>query len=215
MNIHVQDLLPRLVSELGYTDKEAKMVVGDLQASSPEVQAAFEKWWETEILDEDLEIQGYTLKRLMNEYALKPIGALLTLDWLIREPVEALEALSEGYDTIPSTPNSISRSKSRNGLSGKSTSQVKFPNRSKRKQKSSSQKSQRGGIAVREKYGAQFYSTIGKKGGEALKAKRGLQFYADIGKKGGKATNRLRSSKSYHKLHQKRGEHSRAAFEDK
>ncbi|MEO7002764.1 MAG: hypothetical protein ABI068_13200, partial [Ktedonobacterales bacterium] len=39
----------------------------------------------------------------------------------------------------------------------------------------------RGGKAVAEKYGREFYSTIGAKGGRAAKEQLGLDFYASIG----------------------------------
>lgn len=100
MNMKRQELIARLVSEFGYTDKEAPLVADDLLACSPVVQVAFERWWRGGELDKVLKVQGYTLQRLMDEYALKPIGALLTMDWLIRDPGEALAALAEGYDTI-------------------------------------------------------------------------------------------------------------------
>ena len=52
-----------------------------------------------------------------------------------------------------------------------------------------SQKAKRGGHAVREKYGSEFYSKIGKlggkKGGESTKRRQGSEFYSRIGKKGG------------------------------
>ena len=44
---------------------------------------------------------------------------------------------------------------------------------------------QRGGEAVKKKYGAQFYREIGKKGGETVKRERGSDFYAEIGRRGG------------------------------
>jgi uncharacterized protein len=54
-----------------------------------------------------------------------------------------------------------------------------------------------GGEAVKQKYGAKFYSQIGKKGGEAVKQEKGPEFYAQIGKKGGEATKRSHGSKFY------------------
>jgi hypothetical protein len=104
MSIQAQYLIPRLVSEFGYADKEAEEVASDLQACTPWVQAAFKKWWQGEGLDASLEIQGYTLQRLIDEYSLKPIGAFLTMDWLTREPSEAMAALAEGYDLVGPEP---------------------------------------------------------------------------------------------------------------
>ena len=54
-----------------------------------------------------------------------------------------------------------------------------------------SEAAKRGGQAVHERYGREFYSRIGKKGGETVKATRGSDFYAEIGERGGQATKQL------------------------
>jgi hypothetical protein len=74
--------------------------VNSLLVSAPIIQKAFEQWWYDGTLDAELELHGYTLKRLLDDYAFNPINALLTLDWLLREPEMALAALDEGYDDI-------------------------------------------------------------------------------------------------------------------
>lgn len=44
----------------------------------------------------DLCIENYTCKGLMQEFGLSLTGALLTLDWLLREPEEAKQAIKDG-----------------------------------------------------------------------------------------------------------------------
>ncbi len=100
MNIQPDEIIPRLISEFGYTEKNAERIALNLQECTPVVQEAFEKWWRGEGLDTHLEVKGYTLKRLIEEQGLRPIAAFLDLDWLIREPEKALKALSRGYDII-------------------------------------------------------------------------------------------------------------------
>ncbi len=100
MNIQPDEIIPRLVAEFGYSEKNATRVALNLQACTPVVQEAFEKWWRGEGLDPRLEVKGYTLKRLVEEYGFGPIAAFLDMDWLIREPEKAAQALSEGYDVI-------------------------------------------------------------------------------------------------------------------
>ncbi len=99
MNIQLHEIIQRLVAEFGYTDKNAEKVAQNLLACTPVIQEAFEKWWRGGELD-PLEVKGYTLKRLIQEYNFGPIAAFLDMDWLIREPEKASQALSEGYDTI-------------------------------------------------------------------------------------------------------------------
>jgi len=100
MDIQSHEIIPRLVSEFGYTEVNAKEVTLNLLACTPVIQEAFEKWWRGEGLDPQLAVKGYTLKRLIEEYGFGPIAAFLDMDWLIREPEKASQALSEGYDII-------------------------------------------------------------------------------------------------------------------
>ena len=51
----------------------------------------------------------------------------------------------------------------------------------------SSDAGRKGGSAVRDKYGEDYYRMIGKKGGTRLKEKRGSEYYRDIARKGGTA----------------------------
>ena len=46
------------------------------------------------------EENGFTVKKLIDEYGMNPIGAFLTLDWIIKKPKEALKALAHGFDEI-------------------------------------------------------------------------------------------------------------------
>ena len=95
----VQLLIPLLVSKHGYPEHGAKLIAEKLATSSPDIQAAFLEWWNTGELRAP-EYEGYTAQRLMEEHHMKPIAALLTLDWLRREPENALKSLSKGHDSI-------------------------------------------------------------------------------------------------------------------
>ena len=50
---------------------------------------------------------------------------------------------------------------------------------------------EKGGGAVKERYGSEFYSEIGKRGGETVKQERGAEYYSTIGRKGGEARNTI------------------------
>ena len=52
---------------------------------------------------------------------------------------------------------------------------------------STTEADRKGGSAVRNKYGEDYYRRIGKKGGTVLKEKRGTEYYRTIAKKGGNA----------------------------
>jgi hypothetical protein len=94
-----QSLILRLVSEFGYPQAGAQLVAGKLASCSPELQAAFLEWWNTGHFSE-IQVEGYTVQRLMTEHHMKPIAAFLTLDWLRREPQKALASLKKGHDKV-------------------------------------------------------------------------------------------------------------------
>ena len=95
-----KDLIPRLRKEFDYPPTGAQMVAADLRACGPAIRAAFWQWWNAGALDADLEVEGYTLKRLAEEHGMTPIAAFLTLDWLVKEPEAALASLARGHDRI-------------------------------------------------------------------------------------------------------------------
>ena len=64
----------------------------------------------------------------------------------------------------------------------------------------------KGGEAVKEKYGPEFYSRIGKKGGEAVAEERGREFYAEIGRKGGESVKSRRGPEFYSEIGRKGGQ---------
>ena len=92
-------LLPRLNGEFGYPEGGARLVAEKLLACAPQIKRAFSLWWETGNLT-DLQIEGYSVKRLIDEHSMNPIAAFLTLDWLSREPEKARASLARGHDRI-------------------------------------------------------------------------------------------------------------------
>ena len=96
----VADLLPRLTSEFGYKPSVAVQVAERLACADPRIRGAFWQWWETGEIDNTLEIEGYTIERLMTERKLKPVAAFSTLAWLRSEPQQALSTLRRGFDRV-------------------------------------------------------------------------------------------------------------------
>ncbi|MFH1451444.1 MAG: hypothetical protein ABIF89_02440 [bacterium] len=59
----------------------------------------FEKFLKNGELPE-AEIKGWSIKRLIEERGMDPVGAFIMYDWLMRDSRQAVEALAEGYDII-------------------------------------------------------------------------------------------------------------------
>ncbi len=72
------------------------------------------------------------------------------------------------------------------------------------------EEARRGGRAVREKYGAEFFARIGKKGGDTVRRQHGSEFYTEIGRKGGETTKKRRGSAFYATIGKKGGQSNHA-----
>src|SRR5215469_8692824 len=76
---------------------------------------------------------------------------------------------------------------------------------------------QKGGEAVKKRYGSEFYEQIGRKGGLATKEAHGHEFYEQIGKKGGKkggeATRDRYGPNFYERIGQKGGQRVKELIE--
>lgn len=93
------ELVHFLIMQADYKPHVAEITADDLLAAQPPIQQAFETWQDTGVLPE-LEIESYTAQRLIEEYHFHPVAALLTLDWLMTDPQEALTALKYGFDSV-------------------------------------------------------------------------------------------------------------------
>jgi hypothetical protein len=90
----------RLISHWGYSPAGAQSVWATLAEANAEIARAFRDWRSEGVLDDRLEVQSYTLRRLTNELQILQPGAFATLVWLCAEPVRALETLQRGHDRV-------------------------------------------------------------------------------------------------------------------
>lgn len=66
-----------------------------IEQFSPIIKDSFQKWAKTG-KSSDTAIEGYCFDDLVKKYGMKPVGAFITLDWLIREPEKAKASLAKG-----------------------------------------------------------------------------------------------------------------------
>lgn len=83
-------------NRLGCSEKEAEQITNDLQSISSELKEALNRWIDNEEIDDTVVIQEYTIRKLMADYDMSFTGALLTIDWLLKDPEEAKKALAYG-----------------------------------------------------------------------------------------------------------------------
>jgi hypothetical protein len=95
-----EDMVPRLVDELGYSPHVAQLVARRLSSAElpRPVRLAFDRWWQTGEIDAGLEAEGFTVSALMERFGLNPVGAFSTMAGLLQEPARTLETLQRGID---------------------------------------------------------------------------------------------------------------------
>lgn len=85
----------RILKEESYPDFMLEKTADKIVAFAPAVAVAFEELCLVGTSPQ-ITVEGYTYERLVDEFNMKPMGALITLDWLIREPENAKNALIKG-----------------------------------------------------------------------------------------------------------------------
>lgn len=89
-----EKIIAVLVSK-GYPEKQAKMTAIDLLQIDASLQALLVQWIENGV-ETDVEAEGFSLVWLMKQYKMMYPAALLTIDWLIKEPEIAVNAVRKG-----------------------------------------------------------------------------------------------------------------------
>lgn len=87
--------IKEVLLERGYTDKQTNAVINDLLAIDESLKEGFSLWIESE-KETDYTIKGITLSDLKKKFGMTYPAALLTMDWVIKEPEKAIESINRG-----------------------------------------------------------------------------------------------------------------------
>lgn len=79
--------------ERGYNAYSAQLVAEDLSKLSEPLSEHLINWLDDESYSKDFVANGYSMSWLQSERQMNYPAALLTMDWLIREPEKAIESL--------------------------------------------------------------------------------------------------------------------------
>lgn len=85
-----------ILMQRGYTQRNASLVAEEMVNIAPQLQQYLEAWLMDKSYNENYEVGKYSLKRLQEERRMNYPAALLTMDWLIKEPEAALRSLNRG-----------------------------------------------------------------------------------------------------------------------
>lgn len=89
-----KDIIRKLTANK-YTKKQAPLVAEELSHLDARLDALLKAWVEDD-KEADFEAEGYSIRDFTGKYKMTYPAALLTIDWLIKEPAMAKEAISHG-----------------------------------------------------------------------------------------------------------------------
>ena len=90
----MKDRLYHTLIERGYQEKSAKLVLDDLLHLSEPLAELLNKWLDDENTQSDYVVDVFSISKLQQERGMKYPAALLTMDWLIKEPKDAKRSLN-------------------------------------------------------------------------------------------------------------------------
>ena len=79
--------------ERGYDENSARLVATELTMLHDPLDVYLEKWVQNKSDIMNYDANGYSVKQLMEERGMTYPAALLTMDWLIKEPDAAVASL--------------------------------------------------------------------------------------------------------------------------
>ena len=90
-----RNIIIELLKKQGYPSFMLDKTATKIENLSQPLKEAFSMWVDCGI-EPSFSIQGYSYQTLIEKFDMKPIGAFLTLDWIIREPEKAIDNLNRG-----------------------------------------------------------------------------------------------------------------------
>ncbi len=87
-----KETLVKNLIQRGYDEKSANLVAKDLLELDSPLNDYLHQWIEGEIIT-DYTIDNYSIVSFMQERSMTYPAALLTMDWIIKEPEKALKSL--------------------------------------------------------------------------------------------------------------------------
>lgn len=84
-----------ILQERGYSEKQSVKVAAELHDIDDSLKPFLNKWLISEE-ENDCHIEGFSLLELKCKFDMTYPAALLTMDWLIKEPENAIRSINRG-----------------------------------------------------------------------------------------------------------------------
>lgn len=91
----MKESIKKTLIERGYPEKQADSVASDLLGINQTLQKGLLLWLENQE-ETDYHIEGIKLSELKTKFGMTYPAALLTMDWLIKEPELAIKSIHRG-----------------------------------------------------------------------------------------------------------------------
>lgn len=92
----MENIRELLISQFGYSEQDACMLSEDLEHLDQTLFPLLTNWVTGGVCSNATEYRGYSIDSLCSQFDMNFIAALLTLDWIIKEPEQAIPALKSG-----------------------------------------------------------------------------------------------------------------------
>lgn len=92
----MENIRELLMSRFGYSEQDADMLCADLKHLNQALVPILNGWIETGDCADATVHSGYSVDSLRSGFEMNFIAAILNLDWIIKEPEQALPALKSG-----------------------------------------------------------------------------------------------------------------------
>ena len=85
-----------IMQRMNCEEAKAERLAVKLSTIEDALKPMLNEWLENGTETSDVEFGGYSINSLMEKHSMKFTGAILTLDWLIRDPKTATMAIKQG-----------------------------------------------------------------------------------------------------------------------
>lgn len=97
--MQTQELLEKILTQFPTYQEQKETIDGKLNLLAPDIKNSLEEYFNTTTIS-NIQVEGYTLQKLMEKHGMNIVAAHLTLDWLRKEPIKAMASLKKGHDLI-------------------------------------------------------------------------------------------------------------------
>lgn len=92
----MKERIYRTLKERGYSDHSIKLMMADLMCLAAPLDRMLQVWLDNEKEQSDYSCCDFSIRSLQRERGMKYPAALLTIDWLMKEPEKAKRSLTKG-----------------------------------------------------------------------------------------------------------------------